>query len=1049
LHNFHPILRRFRECCILIGVLAAVTLARGLDPHKDLRQYGHRSWQTDSGLPQNTVHAITQTRDGYLWLATEGGLTRFDGVQFVVFDKQPPARLPSTNVNSLFEDQGGSLWIGTDDGLVRRRGDSFTTYTTADGLPSNTVLAVFERTEGERTGGEQTNGDKGESLWVVTSGGLTRYSGKERFLPMPVAGGIATAKSVAAAANGQLWIGGPNGLLRGDRGGIAREPLLPGIEIQVVAASLDGNIWAGTRTGLYSIETGKPPGPVSSPVPLPGLPSNEITALTAGTDGSLWIGTAKGAALFRNGALTVYTASEGLPAGRVESIFLDREGAAWIGTGRGLARIFDGRVANFVSPDGSSSELALSLFEDHEGSLWIGTESSGLEMLHDQKFMAYTAAEGLSDNQVRSVTQDRDGSMWIGTNGGGLDRFAEGKFTSLTAANGLSSDIVLALGSDPGGVLWAGTPDGLNRIDSDRRIKVFTSADGLADDFVRSIYAARDGSLWIGTRRGLSHLQNGRFTNYSRLDGVGSDLVGAIVEDRDHSLWIATLGGLTHFASGRFTNLNVHDGLGGSVITALYEDGNGALWVGASQGGLTRLQGGRITAFPPDKTGLPDSVYGILEDGRGNLWLSAKSGVYSVAKRELDDFVRDSSTPVKPTRYGTADGMKIAECSSGGHPAAWKLASGAMWFATPRGIAAIDPERMARNTLPPPVAIEQVFIDDQAVPANTPLLIAPGHRRFEFRYAGLSFIAPQKVRYRYKLEGFDRDWIDAGSRRTADYTNLPPRTYRFRVLACNNDGVWNESGTSLDLRLQPHYYQTLWFYLALLCLLGLLTYQAYRWRLRQVELRYGAVLQERGRIAREIHDTLAQSLVGISVQLELVNRLLTSSVESARAQLDFARNLVRDSIAEARNSIWDLRSQAAETEDFATRIARMAAATTEGATPKIRVKSKISGTYRPLAPRTEAELLRIAQEAVTNAVRHAQPERIEIELRFGARELQMAIHDDGCGFDGQPHPESSGPAGHFGMAGMRERAAQIGARFAIQSASGKGTTVSVHLPLDG
>jgi signal transduction histidine kinase len=340
-----------------------------------------------------------------------------------------------------------------------------------------------------------------------------------------------------------------------------------------------------------------------------------------------------------------------------------------------------------------------------------------------------------------------------------------------------------------------------------------------------------------------------------------------------------------------------------------------------------------------------------------------------------------------------------------------------------------------------------VLIDDVPVDPVRELSLSPGARRFEFRYAGLSFIAPQKVRFRYKLDGFDHDWVDAGSRRVAYYTNLPPKRYRFRVLAANNDGVWSETGAELDLRLRPHYYQTLWFYLAMAVGLALFAYGIYRWRLQQVELRYNAVLSERGRIAREIHDTLAQGLVGISVQLELVNRLLASSVESARVQLDQSRKLVRDSLAEARSSIWELRSQAAETEDFATRLAQIATSATENSAAKIQVKSRVSGTYRPLPPKTEGELLKIAQEAVNNAVRHAAASRIAIEMRYATREVEMTVEDDGRGFDGQPHPESSGPQGHFGISGMRERAAQIGGTVAIDSAPGKGTRVTAHVPL--
>jgi ligand-binding sensor domain-containing protein/signal transduction histidine kinase len=1046
----------------LLAVFSAAAFA--LDPQKDLSQYGHRSWQTDSGLPQNTVHAIAQTRDGYIWLATEGGLVRFDGAQFVVYDKTAPANLKSESVNCLFESTGqdgksgltseltSELWIGTDDGLVRRRGDVFDSFGAANGLPSNTIWSIFQ--------------DRAGTLWVVTPDGLARYR-NGGFQPFPLAEGIATAKSVAEAPDGSFWIGTRRGLERFDarngragNGKMAANPLLADSEIQAVAATVDGRIWAGTRNGLYWLD----PAQTATPALWPGLPSNEITSFTNDRDGSLWIGTAKGVAVVPiggrvgapPGATSVYTTQNGLPGDRIDSAYQDREGAMWIATNRGAARIFQGHAQAFAARDGLADGPVLSVFEDREGSLWIGTESSGLDMIHDEKFTAYTTADGLSDDLVRSVIQAGDGSMWVGTNGGGLNHFDPhrngGRFTSLTAKNGLASDIVLALAADAAGDLWVGTPDGLNRI-RDGRITVFTSADGLADDFVRSLYAASDGSMWIGTRRGLSHLQNGRFTTYSSMDGLGSDLVGAITEDRDHSLWIGTLGGLTRLKQGKFTTFTTRDGLASNVITALYADRQGALWIGTNQGGLNRLRDGKISRYPPEATHLPESVYAILEDAIDNLWLASRTGIYRVAKEDLNAYADGKSASIAPTVYGTADGMRIGEASSGGHPAAWKLSDGTMWFATLKGIAAVDPEHLTKNMVPPPVAIDEVLIDDQPVATGgrlslAPLTVAPGRSRFEFRYAGLSFIAPQKVRFRYKLAGFDRDWIDAGSRRTAYYTNLPPGRYSFRVLACNNDGVWNETGAVVEFRLRPHFYQTYWFYFALLLALGLVILQIYRWRLRQVELRFDAVLAERGRIAREIHDTLAQGLVGISVQLELVNRLLASSVESARSQLDQARSLVRDSLTEARSSIWDLRSQAAGTEDLATRLSQLASRATEGSVPKIKTKSKVSGAYRPIAPKTEAELLRIAQEAVTNAVRHAKPAHIEIVLRFGARDLQMTIQDDGCGFDGQPHPHSSGPEGHFGLAGMRERAEQIGGAFAIESAPGKGTQIQVNVAID-
>ncbi len=1040
---------RSTSATILVLLLAlSATSSFGLDPHTSIGQFGRRSWQTDTGLPQNTVRAVTQTRDGYLWIGTEAGLVRFDGVSFVLYDKEAPARLRNSSISTLFQaDETGDLWIGTDDGLVRRRGEEFTTFSTTDGLPSNTIWSVLKDEGSDHLG----KGDHGNAFWVVTPDGIAHYR-NGRFSSVAIGQGVANAKSVSWSKDGSVWVGTRDGLLHFDADGVLLKgtPVLPGVEIQAVAATEDGRVWVGTAAGLSWFPQDQP-GRLS---PVLGLPSDEVTTLAAARDGSLWIGTAKGIAVYQNGVAQglvsgTHVFRQSLLSERIESIWEDREGAQWAATSRGIARIFDGRVEAFASPDALAGSLVLTSFEDREGSLWLGTESGGLEMVHDQKFNSYTTAQGMTGDVVRSIFEDRDGVIWVGTNGGGLNRFDHGRFTAITTANGLSSNIVFALGRDGNGDLWAGTPDGLNRIHNGKVGIILTSADGLADDFVRSLYAASDGSLWVGTRRGLSHLQNGRFTNYSRMDGLGSDLVGAMIEGPEHSLWIGTLGGLSHFAHGKFTTLTTRDGLTSNVITALYQDRDGSLWIGTNEGGLNQLRDGKITAYPPGQTHLPESVYGILEDGGANLWLSSKTGIYRVARRELQRFAEKKSNLVISTVYGVADGMKISECSSGGHPAAWKSADGTMWFATLKGVATVDPEHLALNTVPPPVVIDQVLVDDQPVTSGGALTVDPGRSRFEFHYAGLSFIAPQKVRFRYKLDGFDHGWVDAGVRRTAYYTNLSPGRYRFHVLACNNDGVWNETGASLDFRLQPRYYQTYWFYLLLLAGAALLAYQGYRWRLQQAQLRFDAVLSERGRIAREIHDTLAQGLVGISVQLEVVNRLLASSIENARAQLDQARALVRESLTEARSSIWELRSQSGETEDLATRIARMATAMTGRTIPAIEVKSKASGIYRQLSQRTEGELLKIAQEAVTNAVRHGQPSLIVIELRFSLRELLMMIRDNGCGFDGQSHSQSSGPEGHFGLTGMRERAEGIGGRLTVQSTPGSGTAISLQLPIDG
>jgi signal transduction histidine kinase/streptogramin lyase len=710
-----------------------------------------------------------------------------------------------------------------------------------------------------------------------------------------------------------------------------------------------------------------------------------------------------------------------------------------------------------------AANRVLAMYEDREGDLWVGTDSAGLHLLRDQKFITYTTSDGLSGNFVRCVFQSPNGELWIGTDGAGLNRRTASGFEHFSTAEGLSSNVILSLAGGAGGDLWIGTPNGLNLLHQTgtekRQVRRFTSADGLPDDFIRSLYSDRDGSLWIGTRHGLAHLAAGKFTSFSSMDGLGSDFIGAIQRDGtppgslSGSLWIGTSAGLSRMHGGAFTNYMVAQGLSNNTVTAIAGDTTGTLWLGTNGGGLNRLrpaaqEKAAIHAFPFSSQALPGTIYGILEDRGGNLWLSSKTGIFRVSIARLNAAGGDS--PIEVTAYGTADGMNIRECSGSGHPAAWKLADGSLWFATLDGVSFVDPAHTPENRVPPPVEIEKILVDDRVRNVRGELKIKPGANRLEFQYAGLSFVAPQKVRYRYQLEGFDRGWIEAGSRRAAFYTNLPPGSYRFRVLAANNDGVWNTAGASVGLRLLPHFYQTWWFYSALALALLALGYLIYRWRVVQVEAQWSAVLRERGRIAREIHDTLAQGFVGISVQLELVARLLTGSRGAAPPdpvleQLDQARALVRASLADARTSIWDLRSEATgspdQPGDLPSRLSRSCTRIAGGSSAKVYLQVK--GTYRPVEPRIEEELLRIGQEAVANAVRHAAATRIDVQLVYQAARVSLRVEDDGRGF----RPGLNGPQGHYGIRGMQERAGEIDAALVLESAPGEGTRVSVEAPL--
>jgi signal transduction histidine kinase/streptogramin lyase len=669
----------------------------------------------------------------------------------------------------------------------------------------------------------------------------------------------------------------------------------------------------------------------------------------------------------------------------------------------------------------------LAVLEDREGNLWVGTDSGGLHLLHDQKFTTYTTRDGLSGDFIRCVYQDPGGELWIGTDGAGLNRRTASGFAHLSTADGLASNVILSLAGGPSGDLWIGTPDGLNLRHHDGRVEHWTTADGLPDDFVRSLLSDADGSVWIGTRHGLAHRVDGKFITYSSMDGLSSDLVGAMVR-ANGELWVATAGGLSRKLPDHFARVS------NDTVTAIQPSRDNTVWIGTNGNGLARLRGGQLQSYPYRALGLPGTIYSILEDRSARLWLCGQTGIFRVA-------VTPEGNPGAVTAYGTADGMNIRECSSGGHPSAWQTSDGNLWFATLDGVSMIDPAHIAENRTPPPVAIEQVLVDDQLLPPGQDLVIPPGRHRLEVHYAGLSFVAPQKVIYRYQLQGLDHGWIEAGTRRAAFYTNLPPGHYHFHVLAANNDGVWSPAGASLAMRQLPHFYQTWWFYSLLLLGVGATGYLAYRWRVHQVEAQFGAVLAERGRLAREIHDTLAQGFVGISVQLELVTQLLKSSREGALEQLDQARALVRASLVDARTSIWALRSEAAE--DLPARLRQSCDRVSSGS--PARVYLQVKGTYRPVKRNIEDELLRIGQEAVSNAVRHAEARRIDVQLMYAANRVSLEVTDDGRGF--VPAPNGAGPAGHYGIRGMRERAEEIDAVMVLESAPGNGTRVSVEAPL--
>lgn len=1037
-----PISAHFRRQTLLLLFLIGIFTSRAhaLDPKRKLVQYGSQVWQTDSGLPQNTVRAILQTQDGYIWLATREGLARFDGIRFAVFNRRNSPQFLSNDIRSLLEDRQGNLWISTADGLVRRTGSNFVTYTTAQGLPDNNVWSVYQ--------------DNQKGLWVVTAGGIAHLD-HNNFTPYTTRQGLVsnTVNAVVDGPDHSLWVATDTGLNQIRNGQVLQRrmaALLAGETIRAMASDQSGKLWLGTQNGLQSVLKEK----VHTYNLANGLPGNEVDVLLVDRSGKIWAGTPDGLAVVDQGKLKTFTTKDGLPGSQIETLYQDREGTVWVGTNRGIARIENGgkgRISSFSAERGqvADSNVVLTIYEDREGSLWLGTESGGLEILRNQKFTTFTSQDGLSGDLVSSVLQDGNGNMWIGIDGSGLDRYDGKRISAFTTREGLTSNTVLSMAKDGEGGVWAGTPNGLNRLENGRFVSP-SWADTLAGNFIRSLLVDQDGSLWVGTRHGLSHVTRsgtaGNVTTYTQHDGLASDFVGALAQSSDGSLWIGTLGGLSHFSHGKFENYTVRDGLSSNTITALYQDLKGDLWIGTNGEGLNLLRKNqvqhRIYSFAANRN-LPDVIDGILEDNTGRLWISSNSGIFRMRISDLVSVAENKRHAFPMRSYGTADGMKISECSGIGHPSSWKASDGKLWFATLRGVARVNPAKLELNLVPPLVAIEQVSVDDEKIPLVRFSRIAPGRKRFAFRYAGLSFVAPQKVRFRYRLSGFDHSWVDAGTRRVAYYTNVPPGKYRFDVLASNNDGAWSKTPASIAFQLEPYFYQTYFFYLLCAILIAALAWLVYRWRVQQVEARFNAVLAERTRIAREIHDTLAQGFVGVSVQLELLTQLLSASPKAALDQLNQTRKLVGESLAEARRSIWNLRTNEAGAIDYASRFS--SAIRERVIDTSVEINIQFMGMYRRLPDAMESELLKIALEAVANVVQHANATRLDIQMQYEMTRLRMRIVDNGAGF--AAGAESSRPEGHFGLIGMRERAQSLQGSFALASRPGAGTRIEVEVPI--
>ena len=761
-------------------MLVAPLAYANLDPHLAITQYTQDVWGLEAGLPQNGILSIAQSSDGYLWLANEEGLIRFDGVKFTIFDKENTPQLQANGINVVLVDRQDNLWIGTNGGGLSRYKDGvFTTFTAHDGLAGDVILSLHEDAHG--------------ALWIGTDGGgMSRYR-DGRFQTYNTKDG------------------------------------LPDDAVFAICTGPDGSLWVGTHAGLARLKNDQ----FTSYSTKDGLGKDDVRAIYADRRGDVWAGT-NGGGLGRlaDGRFVTYTTRDGLSSNMIWSIGEDSAGSLWIGTGDGgVNRFADGHFSSYTSKLGLTSNEIWTTFEDKEGNLWIGTKGGGLVRLKGGPFTTITSKEGLSSDVVLPVFEDREKAIWVGTSSAGLNRLKDGKVTVYTTHEGLPSDSVYSVNQDGAGTLWAGTRKGLARLLGGR---FQTVAEGLPNEVVQCTFTDHNGDLWIGTRGGLSRYSGGKFITFSSKEGLSNDNVHSIYEDAAHVLWVGTGGGgLNRFENGRFTAFTRSSGLSNNVVWAISGDSADGLWLGTNNG-LNYFKDGKFTTFTTRNGLFDDAIFVILDDHRGNLWMSSNRGVFRVALADLNAFTAGTTRTIRSIAYGVADGMKSKECNGGFQPMGWRGKDGTLYFPTMKGLTALDPARLDNDPLPPNVLIERVIVDHKDFNPRAAIQLPPGKGEMEFQFTALSLASPEKVRFKYMLEGFDKDWVEAGSRRMAYYTNIPAGEYKFRVITSNHDGVWTKKGAASSITLLPHFYQTYGF--ALMCsILGAgIFVVVFRLRMRQL-----------------------------------------------------------------------------------------------------------------------------------------------------------------------------------------------------------------------
>ncbi len=925
------------------------------------------NWQVEQGLPQNTISAIARGPRGYLWIGTHKGLVRFDGTRFTVFDRENTPALGSDFIRELKADAEGSLWIATRQGLNRWQDGALTLYTPDDGLLHAAIQALFVEEKGP--------------LWIGTLEGLSRFDG----------GGFTNFRRHDGLIHDSVWV------LEGDG---------------------SGRLWIGTQDGLSLFQNGR----FTNYTTADGLPDNQIYGLHVDRRQRVWVSTATQLGLFTDGRFVVQSTGAVPNPGPVWAFLEDDRGTLWVGAEHGLLRLAQGIWSHHGPPEGRSGSRVRAFWQGNAEGLWIGTHQEGLYQRRERKVSYFGTGEWWSRVTAWTVREGRRGHVWIGTDEGLTQIAPDGEIRTFTSRDGLPSSIVRTVFEDRRGTLWIGTALGLAWM-RDGQIRPYLTAEGQIHPRVKCFAEDRDGHLWVGTHGfGLHRHAEDEMTVYTTDDGLPDDIVRDLHVDAAGALWIATNDGLSRFEDDGIKAYTSRDGIPRGEINSLYGDAAGDLWIGTAQG-LVRWRDGSFTHFSEGSGFFTESLFTVLEDEYGRLWFSSRSGILSVDKEELNAFADGRESEVAYLVYDEYDGMRSREGSSGSQPAGWRSRSGKLWFPTLKGVAIVEPKPVAAREQPV-VWIEEVVIAGRSLASGQRAVLPPGTRSFEFRYAAPAFLAPRKTRFRYKLEGLDEDWVEAGDRRQASYPHLPAGEYRFRVIARHHGGAWSSEGDVFELYLKPHFYETWYFYLACALGLGLAARGIHHYSVRRL-VRHNEELR---RMQKELetknaelerftytvsHDLKSplytiQGFIGFLEKDALAGdqQRVASDVSQIRGAADKMRQLLDELLELSRIGRMVNAPEEVSLVELAREAVEIVARRIDDCGAEVVVADDL-----PVVTGDRRRLLEVFQNLIDNAVKftctQSRP-RIEIGVRDGDGEDVLYVRDNGIGIAPRYHDKVFG-----------------------------------------